>query len=130
MQKNTKDYFNDLLPLKESIMQSMGLQEVRSQKHSKKKSSFIYPPYLEFDKKFQLPTHFSRLAKKYGTPYFSLHGLLVAKDGRDKMLYYTVCVNVEISEIVYREIRLVRKKPRPLFLDAIIYDSFHILAES
>lgn len=126
----TQNYFNDLLPLKEAVIQNMRFQDISTGRHPRKRSRLFNPPYHEFHKTFQLPTHFSSLSKKYGTPYFALHGVIAATSGKSQMLYYTVWINVESSEIVYREIRIIENKPRPLFLNAIIYDSFHIVAAS
>lgn len=129
-ENSPSDYFNDLLPLKEAVMQNMRLQEVESDKHPKKSSKMRNPPYRKFRKTFQLPTRFSHLTQKYGTPYFALHGLISAKYKGNQLLYYTIWVNVESSEIIYREIRVLPNKARPLILNTIIYDSFHIVVDS
>lgn len=125
----TQDYFNDLLPLKRAVMKHIQLQGIEAKAHHKNRKFSLKPYSRQFQTIFQLPTHFSHLATKYGTPYFALHGLIAGKAKGDKMLYYTIWINVESSEIVYREIRVLENKARPLILDAIIYDSFHIALE-
>lgn len=123
-------YFNDLLPLKEQILQSNFLQETSLKRKSGKINPSIYrsifetPPIID--------SEYSWLAEEYGTPYFLFQGLIVSKkyqllSSNWKNLYFTLIVNVERGEIVYREVRAFTTKPAPNHLNGIFYDSFNII---
>lgn len=137
-------YFNQLLPLKTAILTANSLQELESEKY--KSSGYFaftlikaaYRQELEFDPDFE------SLAKKYGTPYFSLNALLTypktiplksssSRPGprpvkvRPETLYYHVLVDVVRSEIIYREVRLYPKSLDIKSLQDILEHSYKML---
>lgn len=123
-------YFNELLPLKEQILQSNFLQETSTKskfrlfKPSYYKNSFKIAPILD--------SEYSWLAEEYGTPYFLFQGLIVRKEKvilqpNWRNLFFAIMVNVERGEIVYREIRGFETPPQSTHLNGIFYDSFNII---
>lgn len=144
---NDLDYFNVIAPLKQQIMIANTLQDVSLGKT--KGGNYKTPPSKEFKDVPIFTSEYSDLAKKYGTPYFAVHGLLSVVDKRKipwawwftfppvaalKMAkpnaltyYYTAVVNIETSEVVYREVRFVDRGAIVDVVDPMIYDSFRIL---
>lgn len=125
-------YFNELLPLKEQILQSNFLQETSSRA---KFNMFIFQPsYYQgtFTTVPILDSEYSWLSEEYETPYFIFQGLIVKKKYRFlksnwRNLYFAVIVDVEKGEIVYREVRGFKDRPSKTHLNGIFYDSFNII---
>jgi len=132
LQATDVDYFNDLLPLKQTILLANDLQDV----DTRYKRGGAFAPYTRtFRKPITLPVQYSALAEKYGTPYFSLQGLFDLEGRRrsslrnlskHEILFYHVVVDVVKSEVIYRELRVMSKKPNESNLGVILYDSFSI----
>jgi len=147
------DYFNHLLPLKQQILNANFLQNVTFDGKrfpiGEVFTNFINVERQTFVNTPSLPSNYSFLAEIYHTPYFAVHGLVsVIKANKVQWLwlllfppvgihkafvpdvytyYYAVVVNVESSEILYREIRSLNDLANNSNLNAIIYDSFNIL---
>lgn len=148
------DYFNYLAPLKQQILVSSTLQDVtlKKSRYGENGNNWVIAPFEEFKEVPILTSEYSHLAEKYGTPYFAMHGMLTVVEKRNlKALwwmfypimipysvavvarpnahtyYYNVVINVETSEVVYREVRYIKRKPAKSILQGITYDSFRIL---
>ncbi|MEM6805754.1 MAG: hypothetical protein AAF696_30425 [Bacteroidota bacterium] len=151
LKANQIDYFNTLLPLKQKILFANSTQDIsinsykgRRVKYKTKAGRGIYDYGLEFD------IDYASLAQKYGTPYFSINGLLNLKKrrkvgkwvwlflfppsgihsfmrGNSETLYYHILVDVSRSEVVYREIRSFNDPLDKSNLKSMLYDSFNIL---
>lgn len=141
------DYFNVIAPLKQQIMIANTLQDVSLGRT--KGGNYMRPPSKEFRDVPIFTSEYSDLPQKYGTPYFAVHGLMSIVDKRRipwgwwftippiaaiKMAkpnaltyYYTAVVNVETSEVIYREVRYVNRGANVDVVDPMIYDSFRIL---
>ena len=144
---NDLDYFNIVAPLKQQIMIANTLQDVSLGRT--KGGNYLKPPSKEFKDTPIFTSEYSDLAKKYGTPYFAVHGLFSIVDKRKvpwgwwftippiaaiKMAkpnaltyYYTAVVNIETSEVLYREVRFVNRGAIVDVVEPMIYDSFRIL---
>lgn len=152
LKSNQIDYFNTLLPLKEKVLFANSRQEVSidtyknaRQKNKLKALRGIYEYDLEFD------LDFVGLAEKYGTPYFSINGMISIRKrkanrwvwlflfppsainsflrGGYENIYYHVLVDVNRSEILYRELRSFEDPLTSGTLKAMLYDSFNILTD-
>jgi hypothetical protein len=89
------------------------------------------------------------MSEKYGTPYFSVQGVISIKypnslaffwlfpplglltelQNRNATYYYNIVVNVESTEVIYREFRMMYTTARPSNIDPILYDSFKLLQD-
>lgn len=149
------DYFNQLLPLKNQLFNANFTQEadINSDWNVKKGRATWFLPDVEYWKNPpQIGSDFSTLSKKYDTPYFALHGvfnivyppkvrwgqiIFVFPLGvynsfrpRRESFYFTIVVDVETGETIYREYRSFRQKINNSTLNAILYDSFSVLKKS
>lgn len=142
---NDFGYFNDLLPLRRYILRVNSLQETGFRNESSggglnaRTKTFAIDP--------EIPPDYSWLAKKYGTPYFAVQGVITTTVKRANMLawvylmpplaalyfvpkheslYYQVVVDVVSSRVVYREVRTVNRPLNGPNLDVMLYDSFRI----
>ncbi|WNJ20480.1 hypothetical protein [Pontibacter sp. G13] len=110
------DYFNELIPLRNHILQANFSQDVNLKNGEERERIFNKAPIID--------TRFSQLAQKFGTPYFSLN-LLLGQGRKKKNLYLTIIVNVETAEVVYREVRFFKSKAVARNLYPVMYDSFN-----
>ncbi len=97
-----------------------------------------------------ISSHYSHLAEKYGTPYFAIQGISFVpknENGTEELMlaaavptndlsfvtanvetvYYTVIVDVSLSQVVYRELRVIKPNSSQKKFDAIINDSFSLI---
>ncbi|MCR9066813.1 MAG: hypothetical protein NXI00_22775 [Cytophagales bacterium] len=150
------NYFNYLAPLKQQILIASTLQDVTLKKtrYGENGRNWIQPDYKEFKEVPIFTAEYSHLSDKYGTPYFAFHGMLTVVEKRNlrplwfmlypvmipysiamvakpnaHTYYYNVIVNVETSEVLFREIRYIKRKPANSLLQGITYDSFRILSK-
>lgn len=152
LKSNQIDYFNTLLPLKEKVLFANSRQNVsiNTYKNARAKNKIkalrgIYKYDLEFD------LDFVGLEKKYGTPYFSINGMISIRKrsanrwvwlflfppsainsflrGGYENIYYHVLVDVNRSEILYRELRSFDDPLTESTLKSMLYDSFNILTD-
>ncbi|MGB1205241.1 MAG: hypothetical protein ACPG5B_06320 [Chitinophagales bacterium] len=143
-------YFNYLLPLKQHILSTNFNQDVLYK--SKTKVSLFKPKSHFFEQTPQISSEYSWLADEYETPYFAIHGLISAvKQPRARWIwlllfpplamnyflsentdiyYYMIVVNLQSSEIIYREVRHVQASLSSENLNAILYDSFKVLKKN
>jgi len=95
----------------------------------------------------EIPSEFSYMAEKYGTPYFSIQGitsihypnegtlqwlipplgLLKQIQDRDLTVFYHLVVDVEKSEVIFHEVRSTYRKPLKRVLEPMIYESYNLL---
>lgn len=144
-------YFNYLAPLKREILQVLNAQDFSKTNNSVgsgeqiKKEENVNKNHHE--KGLLISSHHSHLAEKYGTPYFAIQGIsFVPKNNKGKQelqlaatlpsselnfatanvqtVYYTVIVDVSLSEIVYREFRVIKLNSNQKQFNAFINDSF------
>lgn len=144
------DYFNSLLPLKKHILFAMSQQEAKVEEVDYNGNKYkLYAEHVWFQNHLEFDASYGHLAEKYGTPYFSLHGLISYKKRKirkwiwlaifppiginsffrktSETLYYHVVVDVVKGEIVHRELRSFRDQLSDNALQAILYDSYNIL---
>lgn len=151
---NDLDYFNYLAPLKQQVMVASTLQDVtlKKSRYGENGRNWVRAPYEVFKEVPIITSEYSHLADKYGTPYFAMHGMLTVVEKRNlkplwfmfypvmipvsiamvakpnaHTYYYTVVVNVETSEVLYREVRYITQKPVSGVLQGMTYDSFRIV---
>lgn len=136
------NYFNYLAPLKREILQVLSLQDFSDVNKSTEQK-----PAKKHKNGLIISSHYSHLAEKYGTPYFAIQGISFVpknKDGEQELIlaaalptndlsfvtanvetvYYTIIVDVSLSQIVYREFRVIKINSNQKQFDAIIDDSF------
>lgn len=144
------DYFNNILPLKRQILSANFLQEVESNKQKRSRTTFFTLRSAPVTRSFEVNPVFDpaygKLSDTYGTPYFAIHGLinvieryrnpnfllalfppawvLVALLPRSQFIYYSVLVDIESGEVLYREVREVKGPSNTTNLDAVLFDSF------
>lgn len=141
------DYFNYLIPLKREILAANFRQ--KAEYGETKAQTAFKEGYLELTESPVFSSKFSHLSEKYGTPYFSVQGVLsVIKPHKLKAnlfiipqavnalinpkvesLFYNIVVNVNSGEVVYREARVFNTLATDDDLSLIIYDSFQILRQ-
>jgi hypothetical protein len=152
---NSLHYFNDLMPLRQQVMhanftQTIPYDEKASQGKGNGNAFKVDVNYFE-----QAPlinSAYSHLSATFGTPYFAVHGVysqIEAHGIRDYVLlfvlpplgivelirqssttyFYSIVINVETGETIYREIREADSRAGKDNLDAMIYDSFSILTK-
>lgn len=140
------NYFNYLAPLKREILQVLYLQDFSDVNRGEIATKAIN----KHKNGLMISSHFSHLAEKYGTPYFAIQGIsFVPKNdsGTEDLLlaaavptndlsfvtanvetvYYTVIVDVSLSEVVYREFRVIKIDSSQKQFNAIIDDSFSLI---
>lgn len=145
LKANDVDFFNDLRPLRDQIVLSNIYQNAELNIKGVK-GNYFKAPTQYFKTLPRISPDFNKLVEKYKTKYFSVNGIF-SIDGRFKAsnffnliflppnsfntnaetYYYTIIVDVEKSEIVYREIRGIDELVFKTNLDGILYDSFNII---
>lgn len=141
------NYFNYLAPLKREILQVLSLQDF-----SDVNKSHDTKPAKNYQNGLIISSHYSHLAEKYGTPYFAIQGISFVpknENGEQELLlaaalptndlsfvtanvetvYYTVIVDVSLSQIVYREFRLIKISSNQKQFNAIIDNSFSTIVK-
>ncbi|MEM7658334.1 MAG: hypothetical protein AAF399_19565, partial [Bacteroidota bacterium] len=145
------DYFNDILPLKRQILSANFLQEVESDQKKGSRTSFFSLRSAPVTRSFSInpvfDPGFGKLSDRYGTQYFAIHGLINVIDRttrpnlccwllfppiiffdllvpRSQFIYYSVLVDIQSGEVLYREVREVKGNSGTTKLDAVVYDSF------
>lgn len=143
-------YFNYLAPLRKEILQVLYLQDFSDVNNNNEASSSKL--IQKHENGLKISSHFSHLAEKYGTAYFALQGISYKQKTSNEQekttlaatvptsgalqfmsteaetVYYTVIADVASSEIVYREYRSVKMNASNSDINAIIFDSFKIIA--
>jgi len=144
-------FFKYLAPLKREILQVNYLQdfnEIEELKTLGAKGHFVkkYRDGPEIDSRF------AELAEIYGSKYFAVQGISLNIRPRKgdifllvtlppigvinmlypdmDTLYYTIVVDVEKSELVYREYRRMGQRASRSNLNSMIYDSFNLINKS
>ncbi|MFK7950515.1 MAG: hypothetical protein AB8G11_23210 [Saprospiraceae bacterium] len=141
------NYFNYLAPLKREILQVLSLQDFSDvNKHNN------LQPAKNYQNGLIISSHYSHLAEKYGTPYFAIQGISFVpknENGEQELLlaaalptndlsfvtanvetvYYTVIVDVSLSQIVYREFRVIKINSNQKQFNSIIDDSFSTIVK-
>ncbi len=144
------DYFKDLAPLKQQIMQA-GLLQIFGVANKTSDTDIILSGRQanDWETSPQLPVRFSQLEQKYGTRFFGVQGIRFYKKGSpinfvnlisappavvldllDKdyeIFYYSIIADVVESRIVSREYRKLDMKNNVSDLESIIYDSFELM---
>lgn len=142
------NYFNYLAPLKREILQVLYLQDFSDVNDDAPSTKMIQ----KHKNGLFISSHYSHLAEKYGTPYFALQGIsyipktennnaeiiLAAAVPTDDLsfvtanvetVYYTVIVDVSLSQIVYKEFRIIKTNNLQKNFDAITNDSFSLISK-
>lgn len=142
------NYFNYLAPLKREILQVLSLQDFEDVN----KQNPNVKPTKNHQNGLMISSHYSHLAEKYGTPYFAIQGISFVpknENGEQELLlaaalptndlsfvtanvetvYYTVIVDVSLSQIVYREFRVIKINSNQKQFNAIIDDSFSTIVK-
>lgn len=131
---NNLNYFNYLVPLRDQVLLANDLNNLtlNRSKHQLNmfKGKLGSPDVYAFYNTPIIGSEYSFLSKVYGTPYFAMHGIFSIKRQKLVTYYYTVVINVESTEIIYREVRITRRKPNLTQLSGIIYDSLNILTKN
>jgi len=142
---NDVDFFNVLKPLRDQIILSNIYQNPELSSKGIK-GNYFKAPMNYFNTLPRISPDYSKLVEKYKTKYFSVNGVF-SLDGRFKAsnffsllilppyafktnaetYYYTIVVDIEKSEIVYREIRGIDELVLKTNLDGILYDSYNII---
>lgn len=140
------NYFNYLAPLKREILQVLYLQDFSDVNKNEPSTKMVQ----KHKNGLFISSHYSHLAEKYGTPYFALQGisyipksetgnaeiiLAAAVPTNDlsfvtanaETVYYTVIVDVSLSQIVYKEFRIIKTNNLQKNFDAIVDDSFSLM---
>lgn len=145
LNSNDVDFFNILKPLRDQIIYANIYQNAELSTKGIKGSYFKAPTSF-FKTLPRISPDYNKLIDKYKTKYFSVNGIF-SIDGRFKAsnffnllffppysfntnaetYYYTIIVDVEKSEVVYREIRGIDEMVFRANLDGILYDSFNII---
>lgn len=135
----------ELLQLRRSILNATALQDnpINSGRkvsdNYKQRKIFVTPP--------RFASEFSHLSGNY-SPYFGLTGVFAvdaepsSREARDFMsrhksirygqyyYFYHMVVNVETSEIIYREVKQIPYKFSSQYLNVILTDSYALLKEN
>jgi hypothetical protein len=140
------NYFNYLAPLKREILQVLYLQDFTDVNKNESSAKMVQ----KHKNGLFISSHYSHLAEKYGTPYFALQGIsYISKNenGNSEIIlaaavpmndlsfvtanaetvYYTVIVDVSLSQIVYKEFRIIKTNNLQKNFDAIVADSFSLI---
>ncbi len=153
---NDTDYFNETLRLKDAIVNAMVLQKAIGEDDEKKKNFFqkLFNKQniekIRWEKSPIISSEFSYLAKKYNTPYFNIQGILHWRQPNfnfiswiflpigllshiqngDRSLIYNILVDVEKSEIVFREFRITERKARMGVISPMLYESYYFMTNN
>jgi hypothetical protein len=142
------NYFNYLAPLKREILQVLSLQDFADVNKKESSTKMIQ----KHKNGLVISSHYSHLAEKYGTPYFALQGISYiprADESKGEVIlaaavptndlsfitsdvetvYYTVIVDVSLSEIVYKEFRIIKTNNLQKNFDSIVDDSFSLISK-
>jgi hypothetical protein len=113
-----KEYMQ-LVSLKKEILQSNNYQNTplnfnQTPAYNEiEKKIFVYPPLISHE--------YGDFSKKFNTPFFSYIGLYYKND---KTYFYHLIVDTDRAESVYRELKMVNKKPNKNIINQLVYDSF------
>jgi hypothetical protein len=116
------DFFSDLLPLRQVVLQAINnqdnpLNEVYEARYKRvAKQIFIVNTYI--------PAEMAVLEKKYGTPYF---GILEIYSGQDHSYLIHIIADVRNGIVTYQEIKKINGPVKKQLLMPLIYDSFNSL---
>ena len=146
---NDVDYFNYLVPLKQTMLYNHFLQLKIDRNASNAIFKNIAKQQVNYqDKISQFDIENTLLEKKYGTKYFATCGFyskinkmpLLARmiqfvfyppkafqSGFTKSYYYVIISDVKTAEVVYSEIREFDSRLDKESISAILFDSFKIL---
>ena len=142
------NYFNYLAPLKREILKVLNLQDFSDVNDELPSTKMIQ----KHKNGLVISSHYSHLAEKYGTPYFALQGISYipkTETGNSEIIlaatiptsdlsfvtanaetvYYTVIVDVSLSQIVYKEFRIIKTNNLQKNFDAIADDSFSLISK-
>ena len=121
---NNISYFNECIPLKQEILASNLVQEssftdlMQYAKQGIHTKLLTNTPHISPD--------FSGLSKQYGTPYFMICGMY----SQPKFtVYLQVLVNVETTEVLYREIKSINHKINGRNMRPLLYDSYAFMKQ-
>lgn len=126
--RNTKldaDYFNFLAPLKQEILLAFfsQLEKLDDSKRSKANEFGLTPSIMMLDWGAELQQQYSGLSEKYNTPYFSFQGIYrVSKS----MFFVNIVCDLDMGEVVFSDLRMLKQKPNPGNLYSLVYDSFNL----
>jgi hypothetical protein len=145
LQNDYVSYNEELLLLKKAILNATALQE--NAINSGRKVSGDYKQRKVFVANPRISAEFSHLSKNF-SPYFGMTGIFAVDSepssrearefvSRHKAIrygqyyyFYHMIVNIETSEMVYREIKQVPSTLSKKYLDPIIYDSYATLKQN
>lgn len=147
--KTSRDQYvssnEELLQLKKAILNATALQE--NAINSGRKVSGDYKQRKVFVANPRIAAEFSHLSKDF-SPYFGMTGIFAvdsepnSREAREFVsnhkairygqyyYFYHMIINIETSEIVYREIKQVPFKISKNYLGPIIYDSYATLKQN
>lgn len=127
-------YFNILTALEAEIYTANFTQNPQTGGNRKSNSfrSFIKVPESVFHVVPKISSEYSSLVNRYNTKYFAVHGVTTFINTRNKKktYYYKIVVDIESTEVVYRELRKFNLPPNNNNLGQVIYDSFKIFKNS
>lgn len=135
-------YINQLMLLKTEVEQVTVLQDNPLNKSARyayemKQNVFVYPP--------RISPEYTSLSDALGTPYIGLCGFFSVKSHPETpeakafvryhpsitygnySYFYHIIVNVETSQIEYREIKYIPAVTRKQYIDPVVYDSYAAL---
>lgn len=121
-ENNGAEYYEQLLKLKQEMLTVNLTQrtpfnfDTHIKGGSIQKKVFVYPPAIPFE--------YATLANKYDTPYFSFVGVFAKNK---KLILYHIVVDVNQSLTIYREIKVVHRKPSTSIVSQMIYDSYAMM---
>lgn len=145
IQSNYSQHGEELLQLRRSILNATALQDNpinsgrRINDNYKQRKIFIIPP--------RFASEFAHLSGSY-SPYFGLTGIFAvdaepgSREAREFMsrnkairygkyyYFYHMVVNIETSEIIYREVKRVPLKFSVKYLPVLLWDSYALLKDN
>lgn len=150
LSSNDPNFFEELIPLKREILQVMYFNKYREIERTNGKSNFSIS-FIKSSKDLpEFSPEYVSLAAKYGTPYFAVQNLsFKKKPKKTKWLmlatmpplaimdlfvpdvdldYFVIIADVERSKIVYFERRTINSQASLSNINAVLYDSFRIIA--
>lgn len=143
-------YYNELIKLKQEIFKvhTFHLSELDNIRLPFFYEMSLSPAFKTFSYNPKLSSQFSHLADEFDTPYFSIMGFTYNGEpyystfhkiftapfrltlghviGEEEGYFFHIMVNVEESEIVYRELREITTFDNT-HINSIIYDSLNIV---
>lgn len=157
LNQNDTDYFNVILRLKSEILESLSLQKpVLSDEENKLKGlKKLFNPkpkiiHTKWEVSPIISSEYSYLAEKYGTPYFNIQGVFHLKQAQtniallmilplalvdliqnyDHCVFYNILIDVEKSEIVFRELRISERRARKGVISPMLYESYYMMTNN